>query len=118
MPQAILRFYHEQALLEPTWIDGQSGYRYHDQNKIETVRVIKQLRSLDFSLDEISEMLASFDDEADILEFLLQKKDDIEIKLKHFRDVRKSLDFIIKNEQEARTAMQSSEYQVVEKDVD
>ena len=113
-----LRFYHEEGLLEPTWIDGQSGYRYYDQNKIEMVRVIKQLRSLDFSLDEISEMLTRSDDEADILEFLRQKKGDIEIKLKHLRDVRKSLDFIIKNEQEARAAMQNSEYQVEEKDVE
>jgi len=52
------------------------------------------------------------------LDFLQQKKDDIESKLKHYRDVRKSLDSIIKNEQEARTAMQGSEYQVEEKDVD
>ncbi len=112
-----LRFYHEQGLLKPSCVDDQTGYRYYSERKVETVRVIMRLRTLEFSLVEISEILNRFDDEADILDHLQRKKDEIDSKLQHFRGVRRSLDAIILTEKEARTAMRKSEYQVEEKQV-
>ena len=43
-----LRFYHEAGLLAPTMVDEQTGYRYYDESKIETARVIAYLRGLEF----------------------------------------------------------------------
>ena len=47
-----LRFYHEQGVLAPSYIDEETGYRYYDENKIEAARIISTLRSLDFSLSQ------------------------------------------------------------------
>ncbi len=110
-----LRFYHEQGILTPTCVDEQSGYRYYDERKIETARVISQLRGFDFSLDEISEILATFADDADILQILQQKRDAMDAKVQQYRDVRNSLDRIIHDEREARLTMQNSEFQIEEK---
>jgi DNA-binding transcriptional MerR regulator len=62
-----LRFYHEQGLLAPAQIDDQTGYRYYDDRQIETARVIKQLRELEFSIAEIAELLANYHDDAEVL---------------------------------------------------
>jgi DNA-binding transcriptional MerR regulator len=35
-----LRFYHEQGLLAPSYVDHETGYRYYDRSKIETARII------------------------------------------------------------------------------
>ena len=42
-----LRFYDEQGVLAPSAIDAETGYRYYDENKIETARVIRELRNLE-----------------------------------------------------------------------
>ena len=63
-----LRFYHEQGVLLPSCVDDQTGYRYYEQSKVETARIIAHLRKLEFSLSDITEILANYDDEADILD--------------------------------------------------
>ena len=52
-----LRFYHEQGILPPAHIDGQSGYRYYAARQVETARVIAELRRLEFSIKQIAEIL-------------------------------------------------------------
>ena len=59
-----LRFYHEQGILTPSAVDSGSGYRYYGTDKIETARVIAQLRDLEFSLQDIKEILHGYSDEA------------------------------------------------------
>jgi len=63
-----LRFYHEQGLLAPSAIDEQSGYRYYDKSKIERARIITYLRSLDFSLNEIADILRPDGDDSQLVE--------------------------------------------------
>ena len=48
-----VRFYEEKSLLKPAYIDKFSGYRYYDDDNIETMKKIQYLKSLGFSLDEI-----------------------------------------------------------------
>lgn len=110
-----LRFYHEQAILIPTHVDGQTGYRYYAENKIETARVIGRLRELDFSIVEIGRILESHNDEADILDFLENQRTAIAGKLRELRDITKSLDNIINSEKEARLAMTNATFDVEKK---
>ena len=65
-----LRFYHDRNILVPACVDKQTGYRFYESRQIDKARIITQLRSLEFSLEQISEMLASCEDEADILDGL------------------------------------------------
>lgn len=52
-----LRFYEKEGLLVPAEIDKWSGYLFYETNQLETAAVIKALRQLDFSVEEIKEHL-------------------------------------------------------------
>jgi DNA-binding transcriptional MerR regulator len=113
-----LRFYHEKRLLVPAWIDEQTGYRYYNPRQIEKARVVTQLRRLEFSLEQISEMLTHYEDEGDILDFLERQRALLRERIHHQRRILSSLDKIIHSEREARTAMQNSRFEVEEKNLD
>lgn len=54
-----LRLYADQGLLEPAWIDPDSGYRYYRREQVRTAATIALLRSLDVPLAAVREILAS-----------------------------------------------------------
>src|SRR5574341_666134 len=110
-----LRFYADEGLLPPAFVDPETGYRYYDDARTETARVIVALRQLEFSVREIAEILAGHDDEGDILSFLERQRDRIEARLQHERDVTGALQRIITHQQEARHAMQTASFEVEEK---
>lgn len=56
-----LRFYHKEGLLEPAEIDPRTGYRRYLTEQIPIAQVIRRLRSLDMSLDDIRVVLAAND---------------------------------------------------------
>lgn len=113
-----LRFYHEKGVLKPCSIDDDSGYRYYDHASAERARVVVQLRDMEFSLDEIREILDHYNDEADILDYLEQQKEVLRDRIKHHRSIVASLDTIISREKEARIVMQKAGFEVEEKVVD
>lgn len=96
-----LRFYHEERLLEPTCVDEQSGYRYYDASKIEAARVISFLRSLEFPVAEIRELLRG--SEADLTAALERQRKLIEERMKKLRQVAQSLDQFLSSEREIKT---------------
>ncbi|MEM7154457.1 MAG: MerR family transcriptional regulator [Myxococcota bacterium] len=111
-----LRHYHERKLLVPTAVDPSSGYRYYDEAAIERARVIKALRELEFSLDEIAEILRECDDDADALEFLARRRKAIAERLAHLRSIASALDTVIRTETEAKT-MHDQEFAIEDKTI-
>jgi len=110
-----LRFYHEKGILVPAWIDEQTGYRHYGNQQIEKARVVTQLRDLEFSLEQIHDMLADYADEDRILDYLEQHKTLIEAKIRQYRTIVGSLGKIIIHEREAQMAMQNPIFKVEEK---
>ncbi len=110
-----LRFYADEGLLPPAFVDPETGYRYYDDARIEIARVIVALRQLEFSVREIAGILAEHDDESDMLGFLERQRDRIEARLKQDREKSAALQRIITHEQEARVAMQTASFEVEEK---
>jgi DNA-binding transcriptional MerR regulator/effector-binding domain-containing protein len=110
-----LRFYHERGLLVPAYVDEQTGYRHYDVRQIDKARVIAQLRGLEFTLEQIADILAASDDEADILDFLERHRSLLEAKMRQYRSIVQSLDKLIRQEKEARMALHNSTFQVEEK---
>jgi len=113
-----LRFYHEKEILGPACVDRETGYRYYDVRQVDKARVITELRKLEFSLDQISELLNNYDDEADILDHLERQKATIDEKMRQFVDVGRSLERIIQREKEARMTVRNSTFEVEEKTLD
>lgn len=85
IPVRTLRFYDTYGVLQPSEIDNFTGYRYYSDENIVECELIKLLKSLDFTLEEIILYKDCIDEE--ILE---KKKREIEermylLKLKHKR---------------------------------
>jgi DNA-binding transcriptional MerR regulator/effector-binding domain-containing protein len=113
-----IRFYHEKGLLAPTCVDEQTGYRYYDRSKVERARAISHLRSLDLSLEEIGEILRTAQDDADLRQVMSRQKDLLEAGIERYRDVVRSLDAFLNDQEEARRIMAQSSFQVEEKVTD
>jgi DNA-binding transcriptional MerR regulator/effector-binding domain-containing protein len=113
-----LRFYHDRGLLVPAYVDAQTSYRYYDSRQIDKARIITQLRSLEFTVQQISAMLTNCDDEADIFDFLERQRTVLEQKIRQYRGIMTTLETIIHNERQARMAIQNSTFDVQEKTVD
>ncbi len=56
-----LRFYEKEGLLIPSYKDELSGYRYYRTSQLKEASLIKMLRQLDFSIEEIKKYLNSND---------------------------------------------------------
>ena len=85
IPVRTLRFYDEYGVLCPSEIDNFTGYRYYSDENVLECELIKLLKSLDFTLEEISLYKKSLDEE-----IIKKKKKEIEeriylLKLKYKR---------------------------------
>jgi DNA-binding transcriptional MerR regulator len=56
-----LRRYHEAGLLEPDYVDPQSGYRYYSLGQVPTAQVIHRFRELGMPVREVGELVAVID---------------------------------------------------------
>ena len=68
IPVRTLRYYAEYGVLVPSEIDVWTGYKYYSEDNIRECKVIKLLKTLDFTLDEIIEYKDNLDEE------ILEKK--------------------------------------------
>ena len=53
----MLRHYHEIGLLEPVSVDDTTGYRFYDDDQLDSLREIVALRELGLGLDTIGEIV-------------------------------------------------------------
>lgn len=90
-----LRYYHECGLLEPAFIDETSGYRYYDQNCLERVKIINELKELDFPLKDIKEILDHCQDDAELISYALKKSEEIQEKIERYEQMQKKLEAFI-----------------------
>jgi DNA-binding transcriptional MerR regulator len=110
-----LRFYHDQKLLLPTFIDPGSGYRYYRDDLIDRARAIRLLRGLEVPLDQIREMLAG---DEDCLAALVKHRQSLDQRIRQLRDVAKSLDQFIQQERQANAMLTTNSNDVQEKTID
>lgn len=111
-----LRFYHEQDLLTPVFVDPDSGYRYYDPGQIETARAITYLRGLEFSLNDIRELLRP-EGEEDLLQILERQYAAVKDRIRRLGAAARSLEQFIHEEREARIMAQNVD-DVQEKNLD
>jgi DNA-binding transcriptional MerR regulator len=108
-----LRFYHDEGLLVPSFIDPQTGYRHYETSQIESARTIAYLRSLEFSLADIKSIL-DVEGDTDVLTLLENHKASIAQRIRSLCKAIRSLDQFISEERQAQ-AMTQSDFQVQEK---
>ncbi len=113
-----LRLYHQKEILIPHVIDASTGYRYYNHNNVETARVIKELRNMEFSLSDIHTIIQTDSNDNEIVAELIKHKQNLIKKIDDHSNIVKKLDLIIKNEKEAQMALQKENHEVEEKVVD
>lgn len=92
-----LRYYDEIGILKPVYINNETGYRYYNADQLITVLLIRKLKSYDFSLEEISEILKTPADQTLFLHQMKRKKQNILKKIKDYTYILASLDKDIAN---------------------
>jgi DNA-binding transcriptional MerR regulator/DNA gyrase inhibitor GyrI len=110
-----LRFYHEEGLLTPTAIDDETGYRFYDSSKVELARTIAFLKSLDFSLAEIRELLQKVSSDEDLTAELQRQRTVIDGKIRRLQRAAQSLDEFLKAQREGKSIMTQATFQCEEK---
>jgi DNA-binding transcriptional MerR regulator/effector-binding domain-containing protein len=112
-----LRHYHEEGLLAPSWVDEQTGYRYYDDAKIETARLIAFLRSLEFPLTEIRDLLKEGDDEQSLVQAMERHKRTLNQRIRSFKKSVRSVEQFLAEQRQAGTMNQRA-YTVEEKSLE
>src|SRR4030042_3165281 len=82
-----LRYYHECGILFPNRIDNITGYRYYDEKTLDKVRIITTLKNFDFSLKEIKEILDNYNEDSQIIEYIIKKQKEIKKKINDYQEV-------------------------------
>jgi len=65
-----LRYYEEEGLITPKYIDEANGYRYYESNQLLQISRIISLKQIGLSIEEIKRIIVDHDD----LKKILQKK--------------------------------------------
>ena len=87
----ILRHYEKQGLLQPEYIDPETGYRYYSTRQFESLNTIRYIRVLDTPLDQIAEFLKNRDINH-IQELLRQQKETVIRKRKELETIERKID--------------------------
>lgn len=109
-----LRYYHEIGLLSPTRVDSDSGYRFYDEKSLERVMMIEELKSFEFSLSAISEVLAQYQEDSDIVDLMKNKLEETNLRIAQYKEIRTRLNQFLQKEE--RTMMENK-HEIVMKEV-
>lgn len=93
-----LRYYEREGLIAPA-AKSQSGYRLYDADSIRRIRFIKQAQRCGFTLTEIRELLSLRSERStccgDIRKLAVEKKLQVESRIKAMKLISRALDRLI-----------------------
>lgn len=85
-----LRHYEKLGLLQPEYIDSETGYRYYSTRQFECLNTIRYLRVLDMPLPQIKDFLKN-KDIGKIQKMLLEQKEIVIRKQKDFHIIEQKI---------------------------
>lgn len=109
-----LRYYDEEQILTPSYRDPETSYRYYSEDDFQRARMVALLRTLEFSISEIKDVLANCEDPADLPCYLEEKKIMIENRIYREKELIKKLNLYIKPGDREGISMN---YQIEEKEI-
>lgn len=94
VPARTIRYYEDIGLLSPA-SRGENRYRLYDQKDAERLRFIKSARALDFSLQEIAQILAARDRHeppcGHVMDLIQNHIDEVERRIQELETLRSEL---------------------------
>ena len=103
-----LRLYHEKGLLIPDQIDYDSKYRYYRSSAVEKALVIRRLKEMGFSLEEIKQILLECSDDKQMQEFVEEKLKAINRSIQQYLDTRQNLSLLLQRAKEEKAEKKES----------
>jgi DNA-binding transcriptional MerR regulator len=94
-----LRFYDERGLLKPGHIDARSGYRYYSSAQLTEANLIRLLRSLELSLEDIQLFLRERDP-AQQRALLETHREELERRLDEYRSIVSSIERLVEGKEQ------------------
>ena len=113
-----LRYYHEEGLLVPDYIDNETGYRYYREQSFEKVIVITMFREMNFSITDIKDIFSLFTDDIEVMDSLLAQKNKIEGAIHRYRKIHTSLEQLIQQIRSNEMDLKNNNYDVEEKNLE
>ncbi len=99
LPAKTIRYYEDIGLL-PAARRGENRYRLYAEKDVERLRFIKSARALDFSLQEIAQILAARDRHeppcSHVMELIQGHIDEIENRIRELEELRRDLTSLYK----------------------
>ena len=109
-----LRYYDEEKILVPSHRDRETAYRYYSEDDFQRAQIIALLRSLDFTIAEIRDVMTGCDDPAALPFYLEEKRKMIEERIHREKALVKKLNLYIKPKDREEVNMN---YQIEEKEI-
>ncbi|MDF2654751.1 MAG: putative transcriptional regulator [Bacillota bacterium] len=109
-----LRYYDDEAILVPACRDPETGYRYYSEEDFRKAQQILLLRSLEFSIAEIKDVLTNCSDESELTWYLEEKRIMVEERIRRQKALIKKMNLYIKPKDREEKKMS---YQIEVKDI-
>lgn len=104
-----LRYYEKVGILSPAYVDEENGYRYYTTDQLFTLHEILGLRQMNFSIEEIKNILSG----ENVEETLKKRRQETKEELDTVMDQLSRIDYYI----EKRKEEQRMSYQAVIKEI-
>ena len=89
-----LRHYEKVGILNPSYINEETGYRYYSMKDFNTIDLIKQCKAMGLSLEEIKEVTNNYTSLESIVEILGNQKKLIAEKIKELESIKNKVEYL------------------------
>lgn len=107
-----LRYYDQISLLKPAGLNKMTNYRYYTFKDIAKIRIIQNLRELNFSIGDIGKMLEE-DSLSNQLSVMKKKRDEIENEIFELKKTAASINQRIENMEKELTIINSDSASII-----
>ncbi|MFT3982452.1 MAG: helix-turn-helix domain-containing protein [Lachnospiraceae bacterium] len=98
-----LRYYDKMGIFKPSYIDMETGYRYYDSNQFWKLEIIKLCKYMEFSLEDMKEILQKNKDES-FMEVLLRQRSNIKRIVEKYTEIIDDIDWYLDENRKMNTA--------------
>jgi Cu(I)-responsive transcriptional regulator len=98
LPAKTIRYYEQVGLVPPP-LRSDGNYRVYGERELRVLRFIQRARALGFSLKEVADLLALWQDQhrasAEVRSLALRHIDEVDRKIEELRAIRATLDDLV-----------------------
>ncbi|MCP4136250.1 MAG: MerR family transcriptional regulator [bacterium] len=113
-----LRYYHEEGILLPDYIDEDSGYRYYKNSSVDKAQTISMLREMEFSISDIKDIFLNYSEDVEISAYLATQKERIKKKIEKYKKIDSTINTLVEGIRRNDTNEDKYTTEIIEKDLD